>query len=185
MDYDAIGALLFIAAIVTSIYLRIRRQKQPRVFIPDYQRGVSYVDGVFTGLLEPGSYRANGSKKQIKVVDMRPRLVVVERLFYQDALQSHSVISIGGQLAVSDAYIATTKLKDQTNDSITIVRDALRATVSKNIAWHSTEAREAAAAEIQKNVRADLENFGMTISNVEITEAWSQPVEPRMISRAN
>jgi hypothetical protein len=185
MDYDAIGAVLFIAALVTSIFLALRRKARPLVYITDYQCGLRYVNGAFVDVVGPGNYRVDGTNKQITIMDLRPRLIVVERIFYQDAIQSHSVISIGAELSVSDAYLAATKLKDQTVDSIAIVRDALRSTVSRSIVSHSAEARISTAAEIQKAARTDLEKFGMTLSNLEITEAWSQPVEVRMTSGAN
>lgn len=185
MNSDAIWGLVLFAAIFTSVALRFRRQGRARVFITDYQRGLRYVNGTFVGLVGPGSYRSNGSKNQITIVDMRPRLIVLERIFYQDALQSPSVISIGAKLSVRDAYRAATKLKDYTTDSLTIVRDAIRVTVSKSIGDSFADARRKTAAEIQKAVNAELDRVGMAVDSVEITEAWSRPVEPLMISGAN
>jgi hypothetical protein len=95
------------------------------------------------------------------------------------------VISIGAELSVVDAYLATTRLKNLMNDSVSIVRDAIRDTVAKSIIGHSPEARQATTARIEEAARTDLRTFGVTISNIEITEAWSRPVEPRVISGAN
>ena len=86
---------------------------------------------------------------------------------------------------VRDPYTAATRLKDTTADSVAIVRDAIRLTVSKTIAGHPPEARVAAAAEIEKAGNAELQGFGMGIAEVEVTEMWSRTVEPRMISGAN
>jgi hypothetical protein len=185
MDADAIWAVLFFSALATSLFLRIRRRGRPRIYITDYQCGLRYVDGVFEDQVGPGSYGTNGSKKQITVVDLRPRLVVVERIFYQDALQSPAVISVGAKLIVQDAYTAVTRLKDATADSVAIVRDTIRLTASKSIASHSAEERIAAAAEIEKTANAELQKVGMGVFEIEITEAWSRPVEPRMTSGAN
>ncbi len=185
MDQDGIWALVFFAALVTSLAWRNIRRRRQRVYVTDYQCGLRYVDGVFTGTVEPGCYWTNGSRTQITVVDMRPRLILAERIFYQDALLSPSVISIGGKLVVQDAYTASTRLKDPTADSAAIVRDAVRIVASKSIAGHSTEARAATSAEIERAANAELKQSGMSVSNVEITEAWSRPVRPRATSGAN
>ena len=185
MEDNPIWIVVFFAALITSIVLRIRRQGRQRIFIPDYQCGLRYVDGVFTDTVGAGVYPPNDSRKQITVVDMRPRLIVIERIFYQDALQSPSVISIGAKLSVCDAYLASAKLKDYTNDSLVVVRDTMRMTVSKIIGGYSSGTRSTTAAAIQKAADAELRKVGMTISDVEITEAWSRAVEPRISSRAN
>ncbi len=185
MDWDSIGVFLFFAALGTSIYLRIRRARRKPIYITDYQCGLRYKDGVFETKVAPGNYRVNGSRDQIVVVDMRPRLVLLERIFYQDALQSPSVVSLSAELVVQDAYTASTRLKNATDDSSNLVRDAVRLTVSKSIVGHSNETRAVTALEIQNTANTELEKFGMRVSNLEITEAWSREVEPPMSLGAN
>src|ERR1700730_4632115 len=185
MDYDQIGALLLVAGVLTSIFLRIRRQRRPTLYITDYQHGLLFVDGVFQEVLGPGPYRPDGSKRQITVVDLRPRLVLVERVFYSNAMQAPSVVSVAAQLKVIDAHAATARLKDITSDSLGVLRDAVRATVSKTVAAHSEQARRATEKEIQKSANGELEKGGMSVSSVEITEAWSRVTIPRRNLGAN
>lgn len=117
-------------------------------------------------------------KEQILIVDMRPQLFVIERLFYRDALQAASVISIGGELNVSDPYSAGTVLKDQVNDSIAIVREALRTTVSRGVIDATEASKAKTVAEIQSSANASLAQYGMRVVNVELTEVWSQEIDP-------
>jgi len=185
MNADDIWGLVFLADVVALFILRIRWRGEKRVYITDYQRGVRFDKGTFARVLDPGCYKSRGSRQQITMLDMRPQPFVVERLFYKDALQASAVISIGAELKVIDPQLVATKLKDQTKDSISIVRDALRLVASKTIVDVATEARSNTAREIEAAANVDLANLGMIVSDMEITEAWSVPVEPRMTAGAN
>jgi hypothetical protein len=182
---DDIWVSLFFIGIGTFLYARARLRKTKRVFIPDYQRGILYRGGTFARVIGPGSYNSYISNEQIVIVDMRPQPFVIERLLYQDALKSPSVISIGAELTVSDPYRACTALKDQVNDSVAIVRDAMRATLSKSISDTTDEARRKAGEEIAACANADLDKVGMRVANLEVTETWSRPIRSQIASGAN
>jgi len=175
---DNVWVVVFFAGIAALLYARIRLSKTKRIFITDYQRGIRYKGGAFAGLLKPGSYNSYTPKEQIMVVDMRPQPFVVERLLYQDALQAPSVISIGAELIVSSPYEACSALKNQVDDSIAIVRDALRATVSKSITDTTMAARSIMSREIEAAANVELNRFGMRVSKLEITEVWSRLIQP-------
>jgi hypothetical protein len=185
MNTDGLWALAFLAAVIAIRSTRLFVKKSARVFVPDYQRGVRFVDGVFREVMGPGSYNAASANEQITIVDMRPQPIVVERILYQDALQTPSVISIGAELSVADPYQATTKLKNLINDSSAIVRDALRGVVSKRIADISPEVRSKTATDIAAVLNEDLRKCGMQVTNVEITEFWSRTLKPHPMAGAN
>jgi hypothetical protein len=182
-DYIWMG-LLF-SGICALIYGRIRLGKIKRLFITDYQRGVRYRNGVFVEVLEPCSRSFHTPGEQIEIVDMRPVQFVIERLMYKDVLQNPSVVSIGAELKVSDPQLACTSLKNQIHDSVAIVRNALRAVVSKSFIEAATESRSKTAKEIEFVANAALNKVGMQVTNLEITEAWTHVVQPRMIVGTN
>lgn len=185
MNTDGLWALAFLAAVISMRSTRVFAKKSPRIFVPDYQSAVRFVDGAFREVLGPGSYDPAGANEQITIVDMRPQPVVLERILYQDALQTPSVISIAAELSVIDPYQATTKLKNLVNDSLALVRDALRGFVSKRLADDSADARSRTATEIAAVLNDDLRKCGMQVANVEITEFWSRTLKPRSITGAN
>jgi uncharacterized membrane protein YqiK len=76
-------------------------------------------------------------------------------------------------------------LKDQVNDSLSIMRDTLRATVSSQISDGRQEIRNKTAEQIAAAVNAALEKVGMRVSNLEITELWSRSVQPKMTKGTN
>ncbi len=135
--------------------------------------------------MEPGAYDIYTPKEQVIVLDLRPQPIVIERLLYRDALQSPSIISIGTELKVAVPSTVCIALKDQVNESVAIVRDALRATISKTIAETASEARKRTARDIETDANTALSKVGMQISQVEITELWSQVARPHKISGAN
>jgi hypothetical protein len=177
--------IFFLAGFAIWFYARLRLRQTKRVFIADYQHGVRYAKGIFADVLEPGSYNSYTPKEQITVVDMRPQPFVIERFFYKDVLQSPSVISIGGKLSVSDPYEAVTALKDQVNESIAIIREALRATVSRGIADPTIESRNRITLEIEAAANAELNESGLRVTDLEITELWSLPALPHMSAGTN
>lgn len=174
MNFNDVLSLIFfpvaIAAILFVYYLR----RFPRIYVPDYARGVRYVGGSFRDVLGPGSYQNFTRRVQIEVVDMRPVPVILDRIFYRDALQSDSVVSLGAEVLVDDPYLAATSLKNKVTDSLPIVRDTLRSALSRGIADASPEYRVKAAGDITGAVNAELKRHGMKISNVEITELSSR-----------
>ena len=104
MNSDTLWSVVFLGAVLVMLTQRILGRKKPKIYIPDYQRGVKFVDGTFGSILGPGSYEPAGKHQQITVVDMRPQPIVVERVIYQDAIQAPSVISIAAELVISDPF---------------------------------------------------------------------------------
>ncbi len=185
MNSDTLWSVVFLSAVVVILAQRIFGRKKPKIFIPDYQRGVKFVDGTFGSILEPGSYEPASKHQQITIVDMRPQPIVVERVIYQDAIQAPSVISIAAELVIADPFQAITKLKNLVNDSIAIIRDQLRSTVSKRIADTAPESRTKLASDITSALNNNLHQFGVQVQNVEVTELWSRAVAPPAMMGAN
>src|ERR1700687_6024646 len=88
-----IGLITFTSVVIVIVMARVNRGKK-RILIPDYRRGVLFVNGAFVKVLEPGSYPVSALKQQLTIVDMRPQPIVLERIFFQDALKNQGVVSL-------------------------------------------------------------------------------------------
>jgi len=166
-------SIVSLVSVITLTILSQSRRGKKRILITDYRRGVRFVGGVFTGILEPGSYSFDSRKEQITNMDMRPQPVLMERLTFQDALQHQGVVSLGTDFVVRDPQIAATALRDQVKDTYLLARNTIRSTMSQIIA---NTADLAAVNEIlTKGIRAELLKVGMDISNTEVTELWLSP----------
>jgi hypothetical protein len=168
-------------AILVSYLFRLK--KVPRIYLTDYMQGLRFVKGLFAGLLGPGGHQPLTRGEHIEVVDMRPVPFVLESIWYRDALQSDSVVSVGAEMLVDDPYLAATSLKDRLGDTLPIVRDTLRSTISRTIVDRSPEARAKLGEDIQTGVNGELRQLGMKISNVEVTEIFSRGTAPRHIGK--
>jgi uncharacterized membrane protein YqiK len=180
-----IGMTALFVGFAVLVLARIYKGGSGLVFITDYQRGLRFVQGSFREVLGPGSHQSNPRQEQLTVVDMRPVPIVVERILYQDAVLAPSVVSIGAQLDVTDPLQASTKLKNQLTDSMAIVRDGVRRTMSKAAGGITPADRSKIASEIEHAVNGDLEKVGMRISQLEITEFWSRSGKPGNVTGAN
>lgn len=170
LETVSLWVLPITAAIV--VYRFLTRKLRKRVIITDFRRGIHFEGGAFKDVLGPGAYTYTPRKEEIMIADMRPHPILIERLSFQDALRHDGLISIGALLIVGDPKLAATALRDQINDSYLIVRDALKATVSQQIA-PARENVEILQNSLMEAAISALEKVGMRISELEITELWA------------
>jgi hypothetical protein len=161
----------------TAFRAVISRKK--RIVITEFKRGVRSSAGREGEVLLPGCYSYNPKKETILDVDMRPQPILVERLICQDALNRKVVISVATELSVLDPVEASTRLKDQINDTVPIVWDTLREVLSKRAADVAGDGLAAVAHDVTQSLNIKLYKLGMKASPVEITEKW---VDPNSIS---
>jgi hypothetical protein len=173
------STVIFLVAGIALFFLIPRLRKRKQIFVTDYQRGVRFVDGRFADLLGPGSYRYLTTREQITMVDMRPHQIILERLFFTDSLRVESIISIGSELLVSDPFVALSAQKDPVNDSLAMIRNALRTFVSQRITSPDAADRSKLADAITAHLNAELARFGMRVSNLEVTELGSRTAQPK------
>jgi hypothetical protein len=183
VDPNTVAPLIYPIAIIVMVILARRAAQRKRLVITDFRRGVHFVGGVFTGILDAGSYTFDPRKEQITIVDMRPQPLLIERVSFQDALSRQGVISIATDLLVRDPQLSSTALRDQVKDAYILARDAARTAMSKQIIPDAGDVA-ALTQTLTAAIRAELAKVGMDISDMEVTELWSSPpsVQPHMSS---
>src|SRR4029077_9395024 len=120
------GSFISLVSVIALTILSQSRRGKKRILITDYRRGVRFVGGVFSGVLEPGSYLFDARKEQITIMDMRPQPILLERLTFQDALKQQGVVSLATEFVVRDPQLAATALRDQIKDCYLLARNAIR-----------------------------------------------------------
>ena len=181
--FTTISPLVTFAAVVAAIFLSRRIRRRTRVVITDYRRGVRFVGGVFSGILEAGSHTFDNRKEQITVVDMRPQPILIERLAFQDALNHQGLISIGAELVVRDPQLAASTLRDQVKDAYILARNSIRTAMSQQIV-SGTGDLKGVTGTITNAARSELLKVGMDIADVDVTELWVSPVIPQPYTTA-
>jgi hypothetical protein len=182
MPQDAlstVSSLLSGLSVLTFVFLARRNRGRKRVLITDYRRGVRFVGGVFSKVLEAGSHTFDTRKEQIEIVDMRPQPILIERLAFQDALGHSGLISLAADLLIRDPQLVATTLRDQIKDSYILTRDTVRNAVSQQIV-SGKESLPSVTASIATAAQTELSKVGMDISDLEVTELWtSSPSVPQ------
>lgn len=105
---DVAAALLLAIVLVALLVVMIGRVVQ-RITVFEYERGLKYERGRFTGVLEPGQYWIVRSKTAIKRVDIRPRVVTISG---QEVLSSDGVsvkVSLAANFAIVEPDLAINK----------------------------------------------------------------------------
>jgi hypothetical protein len=179
---DIVQLAYFVTAVALVIFL-FRFGKAPRTYVTDYMRGLRFVRGKFVDVLGPGGYKPFTRRVKVEVVDMRPVPFLLESISYRDALQNDSVVSISAEMLVDDPYLAVTSLEHRISDSIPIVRETLRATLSRTITDRTPDFRGRVAADIQTAANGELRSVGMKVANVEVTEIFSRNTPPRRAAK--
>jgi hypothetical protein len=161
-----------ISCLIWAVFwVRLRRTKL--VYITDFQVGIRFYGSDSCKILPPGGYRSSAQHNPITVVDMRPYPFVLERLMLQDVLHSNTVISIGGEIVVRDPRLAVTTLKNLVDDTLLVIRENLRVTISHLIIATSSEERDNLTASIADELDRELQSRGVRVQNIEITELWA------------
>jgi|SRR5579863_9554189 len=171
--WNAITALFFVGVFVTMFYLRRTKAVQ----VMDFQTGLRFRKGESYTSLPPGSYRTGPGLGPISVVDLRPHQFIVERVNFRDAVLANAIISVGGEIVVSDPQAAMNTFKNLVEDSVAIVREGLGLAASHAIVDPSQEGKEKLAAMITSEINRELQTRGVMIRNLEITELWARPLQ--------
>jgi hypothetical protein len=178
--------LLFVLGFVAISFLLSRWLRKTRlVYITDFQAGLRYKDGVDCIVLFPGTYRERTEKAPITVVDKRPTHFLVERIFYQDALQSPSVISFAGAVRIIDPALAINASKEPINAAMARIREELKLAAPHSLPNSTPSGRELLAKTIQDEINEKLQAAGIEVCGLEVTETWSRPTPLIPTSKAN
>jgi TRAP-type C4-dicarboxylate transport system substrate-binding protein len=95
------------------------------------------------------------------------------------------VISLGGELCVSDGQMAVIAFKNIVEDSLAIVREAARAVVSSAVVESGPEGRTSLTRTLNDEFNRELSSRGVEVRNLEITELWAQPLKYSMPTTTN
>ena len=170
-----VSALFLVACVVAVSIVNLQMRRSKAIYICDYQVGLLFQDGERTKVLSPGNHFSIAAKDPITIVDMRPYQFVFERFPFRDKFHVASLISVGGEFAVSDPELAVRTFKEIYNESLVIIRDRLAEVASQFIVDSDPAGRQELAVKISSELNNELRHRGVEIHNLEITELWCHP----------
>jgi regulator of protease activity HflC (stomatin/prohibitin superfamily) len=167
----------------------------PKWIVREYQRGLHYDKGRFTGVLEPGRYswwRWQG--QHIDVVDIRETSQTVEG---QEILTSDKIgvrITLIAQFRVDDPVAARHKVDNYASQLYQDLQLTLRDAVTSQTLEDLLKSRDALSSGIQDEVAKRAREYGVELSRVGVKDiilpgsvrtVFLQEMEAELKGRAN
>ena len=140
------------------------------VVVYEFERGVRYVRGKFTGVLNPGLYWSIHPVSEIRKVDTRPIFALVPG---QEVLSSDGValkVSIAAKYEVADPAVAINKVENFRDALHTELQLALRQIVGGTPIDELLAARRDIGRKLQETVAAKIPPLGLNLLGVELRD---------------
>jgi regulator of protease activity HflC (stomatin/prohibitin superfamily) len=150
--------LLLAIPVLLALFVAVRQ-----VTVFEYERGLRYRHGRFTGVVEPGAYWVWPRRTTIVRVDVRPVYMVVPG---QEVVTADGVglkMSVSAKYQVSDPERAINSVASYQTALYTLLQLALREIVAGNPIDYVLEKREAVNRGLYERCAAATQEFGITL----------------------
>jgi regulator of protease activity HflC (stomatin/prohibitin superfamily) len=163
-----IGPLFVVLALI-AIALLIRLFVRI-VTVHDYERGLRYRSGRFTGLVDPGSHVAVRPFSEIRILDARPGFLAVEG---QEVLTSDGVavkVSLAARYVVGDPVAAVTSDQDFRRAMYIELQLGLRDALAQGTLEEIFAARSKIGPAVLERTASSLARLGVELLGVEVRD---------------
>lgn len=167
MDVAAVVILFALIAVVVLVVAARLNGLFERVVVFEYERGLRYDKGRFSGVVEPGTYRLLRRNSRIVAIDLRPETVAVPG---QEVITSDGVsirISLAAQYAVVDPAVAINEHQGYSTALYLALQVALREIVAGTEIDDLLEQRGTIGRRIEELARDDISRLGLRLDSVE------------------
>jgi len=173
---------ILVVAAVAGVALAIR-QLLTRVTIYEFERGLRYRKGKFSGVLEPGQYWIYRRNTTVTRIDIRPRFVSVPG---QEVLSSDSVsvrVSLAAEYAVDDPARAVNDVEDYETALYLTLQVALRKIVGEAEIDQLLEKRNEVGQRLLELASPLIQEFGLKLISVDVKDVMFPGPLKRIFSR--
>lgn len=162
-----ITAAVLIALIVVASFVRARFE---RVTVFEYERGLRYDKGRFTGTVGPGRYWLLHNRSTIVTLDTRPTVVTVPG---QEVITADGVsirVSLALEYVVADPSVAVNEHEDYRGALYVAAQIALRELASKTDVDVLLERRGQLGVELRERTVDTARGLGLELRSVELKD---------------
>jgi regulator of protease activity HflC (stomatin/prohibitin superfamily) len=138
-----------------------------RVVINEYERGLRYDDGRFTGVVNPGAYRLWRRRSRIRTVDIRPSVLAIPG---QEVISADGVsirVSLSARYAIADPATAVNAHESFVAEMYLALQTALRDVVAGSEIDDLLAQRADLGRQIEELTRDRVEEVGLWLEAVE------------------
>jgi regulator of protease activity HflC (stomatin/prohibitin superfamily) len=160
-----IGPLILVLAVI-GIALLIRAFIRI-VTVHDYERGLRYRNGRFTGLVDPGSHIGLWPFSEVRVLDVRPAYLAVDG---QEVLTSDGValkVSLAARYVIGDPVSAVTNDQDFRRAIYVELQLGLRDALAQGTLEEILAARAKIGPAVMERTASPLAKLGIELLSVE------------------
>jgi regulator of protease activity HflC (stomatin/prohibitin superfamily) len=159
----ALGLIVVVAVAVVRLLFDV-------VTVHDYERGLRYRRGQFTGLLDAGAYVAFRPNSRIQVIDVRPAFVTIDG---QDVLLSDGVnlrISLVARYVVGDPAAAVRGDQDYQRALHVMLQLALREALAGRTAEELLATRRELGPVVMERSASSVARIGIELLSVDVRD---------------
>ena len=153
-------ALIVVVVLLVRVFVRV-------VTVHDYERGLRYRSGRFTGLVDPGSHVVIRPINEVRVIDGRPGFVLVEG---QEVLTADGVplkVSLAARYVVGDPVAAITHDQDYLRALHVELQLGLRDALSAGSVEEILGSRAKIGPAVMERTASSLAKIGIELLGVE------------------
>ena len=156
-------ALVVIAALLVRMFVRV-------VTVHDYERGLRYRSGRFTGLVDPGAHVVIRPLNEVRVIDGRPGFLLVQG---QEVLTADGVavkVSLAARYVVGDPVAAVTNDQDFLRALHVELQLGLRDALSAGSVEEVLASRAKIGPAVMERTASSLARIGIELLAVEVRD---------------
>lgn len=162
--------LAVVVVVAVSIIWSMIERRFPRVTILEYERGLRYVRGRFTGVLGPGQYRASSATTLVRKVDLRPKITAVSG---QEVLSADGIalkVSLAARYRVVDPALAVNGVENYELALYTALQLALRSAIAGSPVEALLAARATLAKELVEQTSSAAAAAGLELLSADLKD---------------
>jgi regulator of protease activity HflC (stomatin/prohibitin superfamily) len=166
---EALVAPLLLLVVVVLAALAVR-QAVGVVTVHDYERGLRYRSGRFSGLVDPGTHFVVKPFSEIRLLDARPSFITIEG---QEVLTSDGVplkVSLAARYVVGDPVAAVTGDQSYLRSLHLELQLGLREVVSAGTVDEVLAARASIGPAVVERIASDLARLGVELLSVDVRD---------------
>jgi regulator of protease activity HflC (stomatin/prohibitin superfamily) len=156
-------ALIVVVALLARAFIKV-------VTVHDYERGLRYRSGRFTGLVDPGAHVVIRPLSEVRVIDGRPGFTMVEG---QEVLTSDGVsvkVSLAARYVVGDPVAAVTNDQDFVRALHLELQLGLRDVLAAGTVEEVLAARSKIGPSVMEQTASSLAKIGIELLGVEVRD---------------
>ena len=163
-------AQILLATLVLLLFIAVVRAALRPVVVYEFERGLRYARGKFTGILAPGVYWPMQPLSEVRKVDIRPVFAVVPG---QEVLSADGValkVSLAAKYEVVDPAAAVNTIENFRDALHVELQLALRQIIGGTAIDDLLAQRQSIGAKLHDIVSAKATSFGLKLLAVEIRD---------------